>query len=74
MAIDQEIGAYLCQHTSKRVNLSNPDLTIHIELLKETAYYAFNRELGPGGLPVGTGGKVVCLLSGGLILPSRPTA
>ena len=69
MAIDREIGAYLCQQTSKRVNLSNPDLTIHIEVLKQHAYYAFNRELGPGGLPVGTGGKVVCLLSGGIDSP-----
>ena len=73
MAIDREIGAYVCQQTSKRVDLTNPDLTIHIELLKQTAYYAFNRESGPGGLPVGTGGKVVCLLSGGLILRWPPT-
>ena len=69
MDIDREVGAYLCQQTGKRVDLANPDLTVHIELLKQDAYYAFNREMGPGGLPVGTGGKVVCLLSGGIDSP-----
>ena len=69
MDIDREIGAHLCEYTGKGVNLSQPDLTIHIELLKDEAYYAFNKESGPGGLPVGTGGKVLCLISGGIDSP-----
>ena len=69
MDIDCEIGAYLCERTEKSVNLSQPDLTIYIELLKHEAYYAFNKEPGPGGLPVGTGGKVLCLMSGGIDSP-----
>ena len=67
--IDREIGAYLCQITHKPVNLTHPDLNVFIELLKEEAYYSFNREPGPGGLPTGTGGKVLCLLSGGIDSP-----
>ncbi len=69
MDIDREVGAYLCEQTEKGVNLSKPDLTIYIELLKREAYYAFNKEPGPGGLPVGTGGKVLCLMSGGIDSP-----
>ena len=69
MEIDREIGAHICEHTGKRVDLTHPDLTIYIELLKQEAYYAFNKESGPGGLPVGTGGKVLCLLSGGIDSP-----
>ncbi len=69
MDIDREIGAHLCEYTGKGVNLSQPDLTIHIELLKDEAYYAFNKESGPGGLPVGTGGKVLCLISEGIDSP-----
>ncbi|MGB0909762.1 MAG: tRNA uracil 4-sulfurtransferase ThiI [Nitrospirales bacterium] len=69
MDIDREIGAHLCETTGKGVNLAQPDLTIYIELLKQEAYYAFNKESGPGGLPVGTGGKVLCLLSGGIDSP-----
>ena len=69
MDIDREVGAYLCEQTGKRVDLTKPDLTVHIELLKQEAYYGFRKEPGPGGLPVGTGGKVVCLISGGIDSP-----
>jgi thiamine biosynthesis protein ThiI len=67
--IDREIGAYLCEQTGKRVNLSHPDLVVFLELLKKEVYYSFKREPGPGGLPTGTGGKVICLLSGGIDSP-----
>ena len=69
MDIDREIGAYICEQTGKQVNLMQPDLTIHIELLKQEAYYGFLKEHGPGGLPVGTGGNVLCLISGGIDSP-----
>ena len=67
--IDREVGAFICEQTGKRVNLSRPDLTVSIEVLEKEMYYAFGREPGPGGLPTGTGGKVLCLLSGGIDSP-----
>ncbi|UCE62983.1 MAG: tRNA 4-thiouridine(8) synthase ThiI [Nitrospirota bacterium] len=67
--VDREVGAYLCEQTGKRVNLSHPDLTVFIEVLEKEFYYSFKREPGPGGLPTGTGGKVICLLSGGIDSP-----
>ncbi len=43
--------------------------TIHVELLTNEAFYFFGKERGPGGLPSGTAGRVVCLLSGGIDSP-----
>jgi thiamine biosynthesis protein ThiI len=51
------------------VNLDEPDLTIHVELLTDQAFYFFGKERGPGGLPTGTAGRVACLLSGGIDSP-----
>ena len=69
IAIDREIGAYLCEQTGTRVNLSRPELVVFIEVLEKEFFFTFEREPGPGGLPTGTGGKVICLLSGGIDSP-----
>jgi adenylyl- and sulfurtransferase ThiI len=37
-----------------------PIWSVHLELLSDEAFYYFRKERGPGGLPVGTAGKVVC--------------
>ena len=50
-------------------NLDEPDLTIHVELLTDEAFYFFGKERGAGGLPTGTAGRVACLLSGGIDSP-----
>jgi tRNA uracil 4-sulfurtransferase len=52
-----------------RVDLSAPELTIHVEALTNEAFYSFGKEPGAGGLPVGVSGKVACLLSGGIDSP-----
>lgn len=47
------------------VDLTHPQQTIHI-VMNKTTTMIFNQKLpGPGGLPVATSGKVLCLLSGG---------
>ena len=51
------------------MNLSNPELTIHVEALTDEAFYYFGKEPGAGGLPAGTSGRVACLLSGGIDSP-----
>ena len=38
-------------------------------MLPEHAFYFFGKEPGAGGLPTGTGGRVACLLSGGIDSP-----
>ena len=69
MDVEREIGAAVVAVTRKKVNLSHPDLTILVELVPPEAYYSCHRESGPGGLPTGTGGKVVSLISGGIDSP-----
>ncbi len=51
------------------VDVHNPDVTLYINIRKEWAYMYIDKERGPGGLPVGTGGKAVTLLSGGIDSP-----
>jgi tRNA uracil 4-sulfurtransferase len=67
--IERELGGRIKQARGWRVNLDEPDLTIHVELLTDQAFYFFGKERGPGGLPTGTAGRVVCLLSGGIDSP-----
>jgi len=67
--IERELGGRIQQARGWRVNLDEPDLTIHVELLTDQAFYFFGKERGPGGLPTGTAGRVVCLLSGGIDSP-----
>ena len=67
--VNREVGAYLHEKTGIPVRLNAPDLTIFIEIVNHTAYFSMNREPGPGGLPTGMSGKVVCLLSGGIDSP-----
>ncbi len=69
MEVEREIGAAVVEQTGKKVNLSHPDLTILVELVPPEAYFSCHRESGPGGLPTGTGGKVVSLISGGIDSP-----
>src|SRR4029077_2828762 len=52
-----------------KVDLSHPALTIHIEMLPTEAFYFLGKEKGAGGMPSGTGGRVACLLSGGIDSP-----
>ena len=51
------------------VDLTNPDLTIFVEIREDDAYIYHEKIRGPGGLPLGTQGKVVVLLSSGIDSP-----
>jgi thiamine biosynthesis protein ThiI len=67
--IHEIVGQAIKDHTEKRVDLSHPDWTCSIELVGNEAFVYGERHPGPGGLPVGTGGKIVTLLSGGIDSP-----
>jgi thiamine biosynthesis protein ThiI len=51
------------------VDLSHPELTLGINVRPERAYVFAERHAGAGGLPVGTLGRAICLLSGGIDSP-----
>ena len=67
--IEREVGGRIKEAKGWTVDLSSPELTIHVEALTNEAFYFFGKERGPGGLPVGTSGRVMCLLSGGIDSP-----
>jgi thiamine biosynthesis protein ThiI len=67
--IERIIGRRVQDATGWNVDLSHPELTIHVEVLSADAFFFFGKEQGPGGLPVGTSGRVMSLLSGGIDSP-----
>jgi tRNA uracil 4-sulfurtransferase len=67
--IEREIGGRIKLARGWRVDLEHAELVVHVELLTDEAFYYFGKERGPGGLPTGTAGRVVCLLSGGIDSP-----
>lgn len=50
------------------VKMQNPDYMVYIEV-REQCYIYINKIDGPGGMPVGTGGRAMLLLSGGIDSP-----
>ena len=67
--IEREVGGRIKEARGWHVDLSHPELTIHVEALTNEAFYFFGKHPGAGGLPVGASGRVVCLLSGGIDSP-----
>jgi tRNA uracil 4-sulfurtransferase len=67
--IEREIGGRIKSAKGWHVDLGNPELVIHVELLTHDSFYFFGKERGAGGLPTGTAGRVACLLSGGIDSP-----
>ncbi len=67
--IEREVGGRIRAARGWTVDLDEPALTIHVEALTDEAFYYFAKHPGPGGLPVGSSGRVVCLLSGGIDSP-----
>lgn len=67
--INRDLGAFVQAETGMRVDLNDPDLRISVEWLHDRVLFFFRRIPGPGGLPVGTSGRVVGLISGGIDSP-----
>ena len=68
--ISQAVGGDLAEifpHVA--VDVHKPDLTVYVEIREKFAYVHAPSVAGAGGLPVGTGGRAVSLLSGGLDSP-----
>lgn len=62
-------GAVVVRKVGSPVDLSNPELTIFLEVRDGDAYVFHEKIPGPGGLPLGTQGKVVALVSSGIDSP-----
>lgn len=61
--VERCLGAVL--NANATVDLENPEITVHVEILDGRAYFFTERDQGAGGLPLGTSGRALALLSGG---------
>lgn len=62
-------GAILSVMPNLRVNLDHPDIIVKIEVRETNAYVHAGQERGAGGMPIGSAGKGMLLLSGGIDSP-----
>jgi len=64
-----KLGAEVVKATGKSVDLSHPDLSVHVDVVKGGVFVYSDKSKGPGGLPIGTAGRVMHLFSGGIDSP-----
>lgn len=62
-------GAILSAFPHLKVDVHNPDITVHVEVRDFGAYVRGTAIRGAGGIPVGTGGNAAILISGGIDSP-----
>src|SRR5437660_6731256 len=67
--LNRELGAFVLEKVAARVDLKEPELEIHVEVMPSETFVYVDPMTGPGGLPVGASGTVVALLSGGIDSP-----
>ncbi len=69
MELARALGSDVAEVTGKDVDLSKPDVQVHVDVLKDRALVYSRKVKGSGGLPVGTAGRVMHLFSGGIDSP-----
>lgn len=69
LEVEKEVGSAINIKFGYKVQLKDPAFNLHINIAKERAIIFGNTINGAGGLPTGTAGKVLCLLSGGIDSP-----
>ena len=70
MEISKSLGGYILRNIPNiQVDIHNPELLVSAEIRKNEVLYYFNGEAGLGGYPVGTLGKGLLMLSGGIDSP-----
>ncbi len=70
MELNQLVGAHLCAFApDKKVKMKDPDVKVHVLVIQGNVYVYSRSERAVGGLPVGSEGKVVSLLSSGIDSP-----
>ena len=70
LEMNQLVGSVLCEaFPEKKVDVHHPDVTVIVHVVQGSTYVYASSAPGVGGLPVGTAGKVVTLLSSGFDSP-----
>ncbi|UCH72002.1 MAG: hypothetical protein JSW62_00170 [Thermoplasmatales archaeon] len=58
----KKIGSDIIDTTHAKVNLSKPNFELFIEIRNDKAYLFIEKLRGPGGMPLGTQGKILVLI------------
>jgi thiamine biosynthesis protein ThiI len=66
----QQVGGFIHERLNLPVDVHNPDEVVWVEIRENAAYLHTRPSPGAGGLPAGTAGKAVLLLSGGIDSPA----
>jgi len=70
MEVSAELGGVLLDsYPDFSVDIHNPDFTVFVEIRHACAYVYTDKIPGPGGMPVGSSGRGLLLLSGGIDSP-----
>lgn len=70
MDLSREIGGVLLSANPRvKVDVRNPEIVVKVEVRERAAYIYAGHHKGAGGMPVGTNGKGLLLLSGGIDSP-----
>lgn len=68
--VSRLVGAHILRNVpGLTVDVQQPQKTVHIEIREKEAYVYIDSVAGPGGLPVGSSGPGLLLLSGGIDSP-----
>jgi thiamine biosynthesis protein ThiI len=65
----EEIIKKVASKIERKVDLERPKVELFLEARKNGWFIYFKKKKGKGGLPVGTGGKALALISGGIDSP-----
>lgn len=69
MEVSSELGSVILDACPKmKVDVHNPQVTVNVEIRNKIYLYSENIP-GPGGMPLGTNGRAMLLLSGGIDSP-----
>lgn len=69
MEIARLVGAAIKDGLGRQVDLGNPDLEVYVDAYQRELFVSVDRLRGAGGLPVGSSGRAMVLLSGGIDSP-----
>lgn len=67
--ITQKVAGLILKEIKLEVDVHHPDFVLNIELRNEGTYIYLRNYLGMGGLPAGTGGNGLLMMSGGIDSP-----
>jgi len=67
--VNRHVASKILQNTDLKVDVHNPDISVIVEIRKDSTYIMMGKVLGAQGYPVGIQGKVMLMLSGGIDSP-----